>query len=66
MKLKPCPFCGGEDIVLRKVWGASLPSGYYHFCMGIGCRAYGPTRETEEEAIRAWNRRAKSEGESDE
>ena len=46
--LKPCPFCGSEELY--------ADNGFlkkYVFCRN--CHAYGPSGETEEEAIRLWN-----------
>ena len=53
-ELKPCPFCGGEDFQMVSVYGGE----YYVDC--LTCTACGPSGETEEEAIEAWNRRAKN------
>lgn len=52
-ELKPCPFCGGSARVLEL-------NGFYqhtHFVSCDTCNAAGDTRETEEAAIEAWNRR---------
>lgn len=48
MEIKPCPFCGSEELY--------ADNGFlkkYVFCRN--CHAYGPSGETEEEAIRLWN-----------
>ena len=49
--LKPCPFCGGEDMMVgstfRDDWMTCLD-----------CNAAGPYCATEAEAITAWNTRA--------
>lgn len=49
--LKPCPFCGSEDIgpILGEygLWWVDCDS----------CHACGPLGDTELEAITAWNRR---------
>ena len=62
MKLKPCPFCGGE---------AELFSNERHTSSGVGCRPNMFKRHNlhpdftifgfrnDEEAIKAWNRRVK-------
>jgi Lar family restriction alleviation protein len=60
VKLKPCPFCGGEAVTCL------LFHRFRCACRNPACGATGPMRKTEVAAIRAWNRRAKSEGESDE
>jgi Lar family restriction alleviation protein len=58
VKLKPCPFCGGR------------PSKHdFTGSRWIECAECGATSRACAKmngAIRAWNRRAKSEGESDE
>jgi len=59
--LKPCPFCGSEDVEIVPI-GDVYPfeadsnsvQGYCSFC---GC--LGPEKETEAEATRAWNCRAR-------
>ena len=59
-KLKPCPFCGGIGTLfvvtdeIGYVFVTCAPSDN-------GCGATGPGGITEEEAIKAWNRRAKDE-----
>ena len=55
-KLKSCPFCGGEAL-LRKVPNENR---YYVRCGNNECPIHVSTcmRETEEEAIEIWNRRA--------
>jgi len=64
-KLKPCPFCGGEDIGISRIYidplsdplsSGRLPDEVYVGCISCGI---GFTEETEEEAIKAWNRRPK-------
>lgn len=56
-ELKPCPFCGGEDIALvnirplKDLWGI--------WC--IDCQASFPLFNTEQKAIKAWNRRCEHE-----
>lgn len=57
MKLKPCPFCGGEVKVLpwadRHTWGNECP----FFCGCSKCRTVGDCYGTEAEAVAAWNTR---------
>lgn len=53
-ELKACPFCGDRDpeIVHTRL-------GIYLACTtGDDCTARGPSRDTESEAIAAWNHRA--------
>lgn len=56
-ELKPCPFCGGQANMWKWNGGVRIDCSRWrasnentHF-VGIGAR-------TEEEAIKAWNRRA--------
>ena len=59
-ELKPCPFCGTEDInvvesyAIPKYSKKSLPDFVYVGCCGCGI---GYQEETEQEAISAWNKR---------
>jgi Lar family restriction alleviation protein len=49
MSLKPCPFCCSDDLFTQAALG----------CRQVvceTCEASGPTEETDEEAIEAWNR----------
>lgn len=69
--LKPCPFCGKETELVTKEINqrlddiifpmfqvvCSMQSGMY---AKNGCGAASGWRLTEEEAVRAWNRRAES------
>ena len=52
-ELKPCPFCKSEDVYL-----VSETEIEYNWVYCKNCEAAGPMKETEEEAIEAWNRRA--------
>lgn len=47
MEIKPCPFCGSEDLYVRD------NSGHYVACKN--CDAYGPYGKGDEEAIQLWN-----------
>jgi Lar family restriction alleviation protein len=56
--LKPCPFCGATDRVIpweSPNWDYSI---YMWEVWCKNCSAEGPRKETEAEAIEAWNRRA--------
>lgn len=46
-QIKPCPFCGSEDLYVRD------NSGHYVACKN--CDAYGPYGKDDEEAIQLWN-----------
>lgn len=48
--LKNCPFCGGDDIE------CAATGVYWVKCHDPECGAEGPTRDSEAEAIAAWNR----------
>ena len=50
-ELKPCPFCGGEDLMM-------VDDDDYFFVGCNTCDTCGPGEGTEEEAIEAWNKRA--------
>lgn len=50
-KLKPCPFCGGEGEVI-------ITGNLSRYCACKNCYAFGPSRETVEQAIDAWNKRS--------
>ena len=59
--LKPCPFCGTEDIGISRVYidpisSDSPPDEVHVGCNGCGI---GYTEETEEEAVESWNTRSK-------
>jgi Lar family restriction alleviation protein len=65
-KLKPCPFCGyaGEYLMMvDKIIHAEMAGEqiYYAYCGNQRelCETHGPIRATSEEAIAAWNRRAR-------
>lgn len=49
-ELKPCPFCGG---IAQKV----KSSGRWGWFVSCACAAVGPSSDSREDAIRAWNRR---------
>ena len=50
IKLKPCPFCGSDDVVVEETY----TSGYVR-CRD--CGAEGGFRYSHDEAVAAWNRR---------
>lgn len=60
-KLKPCPFCGGEEINISRTYinpiaPNSLPDEVWVGCISCGI---GYTEELEVDAIKAWNTRSK-------
>lgn len=59
MKLKECPFCGGE-VEMTKDCGDSPESIYSVGCLNDGCPIHVFTKwyRTQDEAREAWNRRA--------
>lgn len=56
MKLKPCPFCGGEaeaiEMTKRKHKILGVAPGYIHCRM---CGASTPVKTTKEQAAYSWN-----------
>lgn len=62
-KLKPCPFCGGEDIYLAANTikaDNGIHSDFYYFCGD--CMAEGSVADTENNALLAWNKRNEKSG----
>lgn len=56
MKLKPCPFCGGE----ATLWSGNIDDDYsdlYYDVYCTACNCMTPKFHDEESAIRFWNRR---------
>ena len=53
-KLKPCPFCGCDDIGIWENDEGYI--GYQVYCESCGSMA--DSYDTPKEAIKAWNRRA--------
>lgn len=51
-EIERCPFCKGENLKVKPVWKT------YRFVACSDCKAGGPVRKTEEEAVAAWNERA--------
>lgn len=61
IKLKPCPFCGGNAVMMENRAEGVAPS-YRVACSTVGCWCMGPMPHnrwgTEKAAARVWNRRA--------
>ncbi len=57
-KLKPCPFCGGEEISVGSFGAAS--GTFLHYVKCEECDGASTNHQFEDEAIAAWNRRALS------
>lgn len=58
--LKPCPFCGGDDVLIHDKAGLD-GKRFYICCMGggvRGCCAQDYSFATQREAIKHWNTRA--------
>ena len=55
-KLKPCPFCGGEAMIISEI--------NYHHVRCVKCFTITDWYKTKEEAIEAWNTRADSQHEN--
>lgn len=63
-ELKPCPFCGGEAKLAIKSMGHGA-AGAYAYCTDCSSTSYAFCVRADwcanDEAIKAWNRRAESE-----
>ncbi len=61
IKLKPCPFCGEEEVVAYSCLGMVHPKEkpllWLAECQNKKCGAAGPPRRTKQGVIKAWNRR---------
>lgn len=53
-KLKPCPFCGSENLEIAI--NSIMVNPYYVWC--FDCNAIGPDEKTKTKAIKKWNARA--------
>ena len=58
--LKPCPFCGSEEVHTARTildnWPPNIAIANI-FVMCEGCGAAGRSETTEEKAVESWNRR---------
>lgn len=57
--LKPCPFCGGEDL-----HGQTYFDGQWHYIVCMTCCGRGGESMMREEAVAFWNKRAPALAES--
>lgn len=57
-KLKPCPFCGGDDLRYMFYGGCTVVHCAY-------CGIDGPVGADDDEAAEKWNRRAEVKGDAD-
>ena len=55
IELKPCPFCGGEAMVIDT--GDYFPVITYRVICKASCIMQGGLYKTKQEAIEAWNTR---------
>lgn len=55
VKLKPCPFCGSEDISVID-WSTDDENPSYCGWCSL-CNTEGPINESKDEAAEAWNKR---------
>ena len=62
-ELKPCPFCGGNPVLIQ-----NAPGYYAVGCLGRDCRMSLRTCYcyTVEEATKIWNKRVEAQGEKNE
>jgi Lar family restriction alleviation protein len=56
-ELKPCPFCGGEDLAVIKDPRDQWLPWYLVLCNADDCHTLGPARRNKPDAITAWNTR---------
>ena len=63
-ELKPCPFCGGTDILMRDVsgmFGKSSHARTYHYVQCSDCFSQTGYHGTKSKTIEAWNTRTQKE-----
>lgn len=56
--LKPCPFCGGQDVSIA--WTRCTDEIQWHNGRCNDCKFDAAAKDTEAEAIAAWNTRAEA------
>ena len=57
MTIKPCPFCGSEELIVDLVESDEGDDGSRHEVFCNECATVGPPATTEEGAIHKWNNR---------
>ena len=58
-EIKPCPFCGGEAMIVSDWSVGSQKEMYTVECTNDECTAtINKMKETQDEVIKIWNRRA--------
>lgn len=57
MEIKPCPFCGSDDIDWFETPNDNPETGYYGVALMCVCGAQGPSGGDHHEALERWNNR---------
>lgn len=55
--LRPCPFCGSAEHEVDRTCLKTIPDSQNYYSVVCWCGTSGPIRESEKEAIKAWNTR---------
>ena len=55
--LRPCPFCGSAEYEADRVCLKTIPDSQNYYSVVCWCGTSGPIKESEKEAIKAWNTR---------
>ena len=55
--LRPCPFCGSAEHEADRVCLKTIPDSQNYYSVVCWCGTSGPIKESEREAIKAWNAR---------
>lgn len=59
MEIKPCPFCGDEDVFIAKRYIDGIWHGWQIVCPNCDLVVYSQDHENKRELVKDWNRRAK-------
>lgn len=62
-ELKPCPFCGSDDIRIGKYGDSEF--GYDYGVLCYSCQSHTRYTENKKEAVEAWNRRTNNAAKTD-